>query len=79
MEKYRNIYADLSAGSGLRAMSRDVSFTKQFMTQFGDRILYGTDYWDTRMLDHLRSLNLSEELLSGILYKNAMKLVPIKA
>ena len=79
MEKYRNIYADLSAGSGLRAMSRDLKFTKQFMTQFADRILYGTDYWDTRMLDHLRSLDLSEELLSGILYKNAMKLVPIKA
>jgi predicted TIM-barrel fold metal-dependent hydrolase len=79
MEKYKNIYSDLSASSGLRAISRDLKFTKQFLRNFSDRILYGTDYWDTRLLDHLRNLALSAETFNKIMHKNALKLVPIQA
>jgi predicted TIM-barrel fold metal-dependent hydrolase len=60
-------------------MSRDLKFTKKFLTDFADRILYGTDYWDTRMLEHLRGLDLPADVLSGILGRNALKLVPLKA
>ena len=76
MEKYENLYSDLSASSGLRALSRDLKFTKRFLTNFADRIVYGTDYWDTRLLDHLRNLDLPADVLTKILYKNALKLVP---
>ena len=79
MEKYHNLYSDISASSGLRAMSRGRTFTKRFLTDFADRILYGTDYWDTRLLDHLRSLDLPTDMLAKILYKNALKLVPLNS
>src|SRR6185437_10115316 len=44
MEKYPNLYGDLSAGSGAGALQRDMKFAKEFLTRRADRILFGTDY-----------------------------------
>lgn len=44
MEKYPNIYGDLSAGSGLNAISRDPDFGREFLIRRADRLLFGTDY-----------------------------------
>lgn len=44
MEKYPNIFADLSAGSGASAISRDLNFGREFLIRRQDRIVFGTDY-----------------------------------
>ena len=43
MQKYPNIYCDLSAGSGHHAMMRDEAFFAWFVEKFSDRIMYGCD------------------------------------
>ena len=60
---YPNLYADLSAGSAHTALSRDLEFTKDFLIEFQDRILYGRDYFDNRMQELLNSMDLPEEIL----------------
>ncbi|WP_425615993.1 amidohydrolase family protein [Anatilimnocola sp. NA78] len=44
MEKYPNLFADLSAGSGAGAISRDLEFGKEFLIRRQDRIMFGTDF-----------------------------------
>jgi len=44
MDKYPNLYGDLSAGSGAGAISRDLQFGREFLIRRQDRILFGTDY-----------------------------------
>jgi len=40
---YPNLYADISAGSGLNALTRDPAFALRFLERFQDRLLFGTD------------------------------------
>jgi predicted TIM-barrel fold metal-dependent hydrolase len=40
---YANLYADCSANSGNNALSRDPSFTPDFLTRYQDKILFGSD------------------------------------
>src|SRR4029079_18811720 len=44
MEKYPNLYGDLSAGSGASASSRDLEFGREFLIRRQDRICFGTDF-----------------------------------
>ncbi len=44
MEKYPNIYGELSAGSGANSISRDLAFGQQFLIRRQDRIMFGTDF-----------------------------------
>ena len=44
MEAHSNLWADLSAGSGYTAMSRDHEYGLAFLDRFQDRLLFGTDY-----------------------------------
>jgi len=44
MDKYSNLYGDLSAGSGANALSRDRDFASEFLIRRADRLLFGTDY-----------------------------------
>jgi len=43
LRKYPNLYCDLSAGSGSRALMRDMQYASEFVEEFADRIFYGTD------------------------------------
>ena len=43
MRLYPNLHGDLSAGSGYNAISRDPEFGCAFMTEFQDRLYFGTD------------------------------------
>jgi len=43
MRRYPNLHGDLSAGSGLNAISRDPEFGYGFMEEFQDRLYFGTD------------------------------------
>ncbi len=44
MDKYSNLFGDLSAGSGAGAISRDLEFGREFLIRRQDRILFGTDF-----------------------------------
>ncbi len=43
MEQYPNLYGDLSAMSGFRAITRDERFGLQFLETYQDRLLYASD------------------------------------
>jgi hypothetical protein len=43
LRKYPNLYGDLSAGSGLNAISRDPEFGYRFLEEHQDKLLFGTD------------------------------------
>mgnify|MGYP000346850352 CR=1 FL=1 len=49
MRNYKNLYADLSANSGGCAIMRDEKFGLQFLEEFQDRLMFGTDMVNTDM------------------------------
>jgi predicted TIM-barrel fold metal-dependent hydrolase len=77
LDTYPNLYCDISAGSGCNALSRDLEFTKKFLVNYQDRILYGRDYYDNVHQELLDSLGLPKEVLDKIYGLNALKLVPL--
>ena len=77
-DRHANLYADLSAGSAITALSRDAEHAKQFIIRFADRLLFGRDYYGSDLLDFLDSLELPVEVRDKIFFKNALKLVPLE-
>ncbi len=43
MRAYPNLWADTSAGSGHNALTRDPSFGLEFLDEFQDKLMFGTD------------------------------------
>jgi predicted TIM-barrel fold metal-dependent hydrolase len=43
LSDYPNVYGDLSAGSGLNALTRDENFTRDFLTRHRDKLVFGSD------------------------------------
>ena len=76
LSEYPNVYGDLSAGSGLNALRRDPEFAKEFLVRNRKKLLYGTDSFDTMLLDFLRGLNLPKDVLEDILHNNAASILP---
>lgn len=76
LRQYPNLYADLSAGSGLNALQRDPEFGKGFVLEFQDRLLYARDCFDNKHQEFLHTLNLPDEVLVKLYADNAQKLVP---
>ncbi len=85
LTKYPNMYADLSGGSGLRAMTRDEDFMKDFMVRHQDKLLYGSDCDDkvgagtactgAQAIAEVRKLAATKEIERKILFYNAKKLL----
>ena len=83
MRKYPNLYGDLSAGSGHNALARDEAHAVEFLDEFQDRLLFGTDICapDTPtplvgFLTELRtSKRISEEVFQKVARENAIKLL----
>ena len=75
LRKYPNLYCDISAGSGLKALSRDKDHAIKFLTEFQDRVLYARDNFTNSHQEFLNSLNLPETVLSKIYHKNAESLI----
>lgn len=81
MEKYHNLYGDLSAGSGARAIQRDLDFGREFLIRRADRLMFGTDFLapgqDVPQLELYGSIDLPEEVQRKVYRENARKLIGI--
>jgi hypothetical protein len=82
---YPNMFADLSAGSGLNALTRDPSFTPGFFERHQDKLLYGSDCNDlvgegekcqgAQTIATIRRFAPSKKIERKLLYGNARKLL----
>lgn len=77
LRDYPNLYADLSAGSARNALSRDLAFAKDFVLEFGDRLLYARDEFTGKLDELLARLDLPTSVLADIHSENALRLVPL--
>jgi predicted TIM-barrel fold metal-dependent hydrolase len=75
LEKYPNIWCDLSAGSCLKALKRDLKVTQKLLTKFRKRICFGSDEYSTEKKDFLMTLKLPTEVLADIMGNNATRLL----
>jgi predicted TIM-barrel fold metal-dependent hydrolase len=75
LERYPNLFADLSAGSALGALKRDVGITGELLTRFSDRILFGRDYYGDKLHSFLQTLQLSDAVRDRIYFQNAQRLL----
>lgn len=75
MESHANLYADLSAGSGLRALQRDAEFATEFLRTYSARILFARDIYGSELRDFLETLELPQEARDGIYGQNAQRLI----
>ncbi len=79
LSKYKNLYADLSAGSGLNAISRPPEgHGRRFLIEFQDKLLYGRDQFDDGHINFLKKQNLPQQAWDKITCNNALKLVPLE-
>ncbi len=86
MRDHPNLYGDLSAGSGYNAVSRDPEFGYAFMTEFQDRLLFGTDVCDPRnetpligfLNEAVEQGHISREVYEKIGWKNAEGLLGLE-
>ena len=80
---YPNMFGDLSAGSGLNALTRDEAFTRDFLVRHQDKLLYGSDCNDrdgggpkcqgTQTIATIRRLAASRTIERKLLHGNALK------
>lgn len=81
MDKYPNLYGDLSAGSGANAFRRDPEFGRQFLIRRADRLLFGTDYLkqgqDTPQFELIESFDLPDEVKQKIYHDNSAKILGV--
>lgn len=75
LRQYPNLYADLSAGSALNALARDRAFSAAFLVEFQDKLLFGRDYFDTRLMDFLLEMDLPADVFDKIAWRNAQRLL----
>ena len=77
LDRYPNLYADLSAGSGLRALSRDPEHARKFIERYQDRLLFGRDYYGGELLVFLTGLDLPQPIREKLFSRNAQRLLEI--
>jgi hypothetical protein len=79
LSRYDNLYADISAGSGYNALTRDPEFGLQFLEQFADRLLFGTDILaaeqELPIIDFIKTAPISRKVYQAITVDNARKLL----
>jgi predicted TIM-barrel fold metal-dependent hydrolase len=79
MDKYPNLYGDLSAGSGAQAISRDAKFGREFLIRRQDRLMFGTDFLapgqDVPQLELFAMIDLPKEAAANIFRENARRVI----
>ncbi|NLF01080.1 MAG: amidohydrolase family protein [Anaerolineales bacterium] len=82
LERYDNLYCDLSAFSGYNALTRDPEFTQGFIERHWRRMLLGTDIVFVGdalpILDWMRTLNVGEEKHYAICEGNARRVLKME-
>ncbi len=77
LKRYPNLYADLSAGSGYNAITRDPEFGRGFLKRWKSRLMFATDYLTvgqkTPIIDYIKTADLSRDAFERITRKNAEK------
>lgn len=76
-ENHPNLWADLSAGSGLNALKRQDDGGVHFLTTYQDRLLFGRDAPGNALQEYLNTLDLPEHILTKLYSENALRLVPL--
>jgi len=84
LSDYPNMFGDLSAGSGLNALTRDEEFTRDFLSRHQDKLVFGSDCSDhdgsgekcqgSQTIAVIRRLAASKAIERKLLYGNAKKL-----
>ncbi len=87
LSNYSNLYADLSAPSGLNAILRDEGHMKEFMERHQDNIVFGSDCPDapgdgrpctgSQIITGIRRVAPSKKVERKILYENSKKLLKL--
>jgi predicted TIM-barrel fold metal-dependent hydrolase len=85
LSEYPNMYGDLSAGSGLNALTRDEDFTRDFLSRHQNKLLFGSDCTDVegsgprcqgaQTIAAIRRLSANTDIERKLLYYNARKLL----
>jgi predicted TIM-barrel fold metal-dependent hydrolase len=82
LDKYPNLYCDLSAGSGHNAITRDPAFGQAFVVRRASRLLFGTDYLaDGQAVPQFalyKSLNLPAAVQAQVFRDNARRLLGLR-
>jgi hypothetical protein len=83
MDKYPNLYGELSAGSGAGALSRDVQFAREFLVRRAGRVMFGTDYLspgqEVPQFEVLAGLDLPEDVRAKVYRENARRVLRLEA
>jgi predicted TIM-barrel fold metal-dependent hydrolase len=84
LSDYPNMYGDLSAGSGLNALTRDEDFARDFLKRHQSKLLYGSDCTDVegagpkcqgaQTIAALRRLAGNRSIERKLLHDNAKKM-----
>jgi predicted TIM-barrel fold metal-dependent hydrolase len=82
---YPNMFGDLSAGSGLNALTRDEDFTRHFLERHQDKLLYGSDCNDhvgsgeqcqgAQIIAAIQRLTANKEIERKLLCSNAKRVL----
>lgn len=80
-----NLYGDLSATSGYNALARDPEYAARFLTEFQDRLLFGTDICRAEqpapLVDFLLGLKeagkISDDVFDKVARENAIRLLDL--
>ena len=89
LSNYSNIFGDLSAGSGLNAMTRDLDHARAFLDRHQDKLLFGSDCEDifgagekcsgSQMIKTVRQYSPNKAAERKMLYANAKRLLRLEA
>jgi predicted TIM-barrel fold metal-dependent hydrolase len=73
--KFPNLYADISADSGMAALHRNRSLTKWFLDTYRDKVIFGTDNRIIGQEEFVMSLGLETDVMRKLMGRNAAILV----
>ncbi|HID96508.1 MAG TPA: amidohydrolase [Candidatus Latescibacteria bacterium] len=79
LQKYPNLYADLSAESGYNALVRDPEFAPGFLERNRGKLLFGTDYLHRKqevpIVQLIRDVGIAKEAFLAISRGNAIRIL----
>jgi hypothetical protein len=78
LSEYDNVYADVSAGSGWNALTRDREYTERFLDRHHEQILFGSDRlgdYDPPTTAFFEEFELSEDAARNVAHRNVERLL----